>query len=84
MSPKYSCYSGSWLNVTYLKFFIKNSGHQQRWPLPLPGAILIPKDLLVVADFAELALPGVRPLDWEIWIPEDFCAWLRWVWMMRF
>jgi len=26
------------------------SGHQQRWPRPLPGAILIPPALLVVAD----------------------------------
>jgi len=28
----------------------KISGHQQRWPRPLPGAILIPPALLVVAD----------------------------------
>jgi hypothetical protein len=27
------------------------SGHQQRWPRPLPGAILRPSALLVVADF---------------------------------
>jgi hypothetical protein len=33
------------------KFFLKISGHQQRWPWPLPGAILIPPALLVVADF---------------------------------
>jgi hypothetical protein len=33
------------------KFFLKISGHQQRWPRPLPGAILIPPALLVVADF---------------------------------
>jgi hypothetical protein len=26
------------------------SGHQQRWPRPLPGAILIPPALLLVAD----------------------------------
>jgi len=26
------------------------SGHQQRWPRPLPGAILIPLVLLLVAD----------------------------------
>jgi hypothetical protein len=32
------------------KFFLKISGHQQRWPRPLPGAILIPPALLVVAD----------------------------------
>jgi hypothetical protein len=30
---------------------LKISGHQQRWPGPLPGAILIPPALLVVADF---------------------------------
>jgi hypothetical protein len=29
---------------------LKISGHQQRWPWPLPGAILIPPSLLVVAD----------------------------------
>jgi hypothetical protein len=29
----------------------KISGHQQRWPRPLPRAILIPPALLVVADF---------------------------------
>jgi hypothetical protein len=33
------------------KFFSKISGHQQRWPGPLPGAIIIPLALLVVADF---------------------------------
>ena len=27
------------------------SGHQQRWPRLLPGAILIPPALLVVADY---------------------------------
>jgi len=32
------------------KFFLKISGHQQSWPRPLPGAILIPPALLVVAD----------------------------------
>jgi len=32
------------------KFFLKISGHQQRRPRPLPGAILIPPALLVVAD----------------------------------
>ena len=32
------------------KFFLKISGHQQRWPRPLPGAFLIPPALLVVAD----------------------------------
>ena len=32
------------------KFFLKISGHQQRWPRPLPGAVLIPPALLVVAD----------------------------------
>jgi hypothetical protein len=45
-------YSDSWLNVLAIKkFFIKISGHQQRWPRPLPGAILIPPAPLVVADF---------------------------------
>ena len=29
---------------------LKISGPQQRWPRPLPGAILIPPALLVVAD----------------------------------
>jgi hypothetical protein len=29
------------------------SGHQQRMPGPLPGAIPIPPALLVVADFTE-------------------------------
>jgi ABC-type molybdate transport system permease subunit len=33
------------------KFFLKISGHQQRWPRPLQGAILIPPAPLVVADF---------------------------------
>jgi hypothetical protein len=28
----------------------KISGHQQKWPRPLPGAILIPSALLVAAD----------------------------------
>jgi hypothetical protein len=32
------------------KFFLKISGYQQRWPRPLPGAILIPPAPLVVAD----------------------------------
>jgi len=34
------------------KFFLKISGPQQRWLRPLPGAILIPPALLVVADLA--------------------------------
>jgi hypothetical protein len=33
------------------KFFLIISDHQQRWPRPLPGAILIPPALLVVADY---------------------------------
>jgi len=37
------------------KFFLKISGHQQRWSRPLPGAILILPALLVVADL-ELAI----------------------------
>jgi hypothetical protein len=32
-------------------FSLKISDHQQRWPCPLSGAILIPPALLVVADF---------------------------------
>jgi hypothetical protein len=36
---------------TEIKKILKISGHQQRWPRPLPGAILIPPALLVVADF---------------------------------
>jgi hypothetical protein len=32
------------------KIDIKISGHQQRWTRHLPGAILIPQALLVVAD----------------------------------
>jgi len=36
---------------TEIKKKLKISGHQQRWPRPLPGAILIPPALLVVADF---------------------------------
>ena len=39
------------------KFFLKISGPQQGWPRPLPGAILIPPALLVVADWA---VPGSR------------------------
>jgi hypothetical protein len=35
---------------TEIKKFLKISGHQQRWPRPFPGAILIPPALLVVAD----------------------------------
>jgi len=33
------------------KFFLKISGHQQRWPRLFPGVILIPPALLVVADW---------------------------------
>ena len=35
---------------TEIKKILKISGHQQRWPRPLPGAILIPPALLMVAD----------------------------------
>ena len=53
VSRNYLRYSDSWLNVFAIKkFFIKISGHQQRWPRPLPGAILIPPAPLVVADFS--------------------------------
>jgi hypothetical protein len=34
----------------HFKIRVKISGHQQRWSQPLPGAILIPPALLVVAD----------------------------------
>jgi hypothetical protein len=44
------------------KFFLKISGHQQRWSRPLPGAILIPPALLVVADSdIKPPLPVVDP-----------------------
>jgi len=36
---------------TEIKKILIISGHQQRWPRPLPGAILIPPALLVVADY---------------------------------
>jgi hypothetical protein len=35
---------------TEIKKILKISGHQQSWSRPLPGAILIPPALLVVAD----------------------------------
>ena len=41
---------------TEIKKFLKISGHQQRWPRPLPGAILIPPALLVVADLMHINL----------------------------
>jgi hypothetical protein len=34
------------------KFFLKISGHQQRWPRPLFGTILILPALMVAADFS--------------------------------
>jgi len=37
---------------TEIKKNLKISGHQQRRPRPLPGAILIPPALLVAADLA--------------------------------
>jgi hypothetical protein len=36
---------------TEIKKKFKISGHQQKWLRPLPGAILIPPALLMVADF---------------------------------
>jgi len=33
--------------------YLKISGPQQGWPRPLPGAILIPPALLVVADLID-------------------------------
>ena len=51
VSRKYLRYSYSGLKVLPIKkFFLKISGHQQRWSRPLPGAILILPALLVVAD----------------------------------
>jgi hypothetical protein len=44
------------------KFFLKISDHQQRWSRPLPGAILIPPALLVVADFPDTALKSQIPI----------------------
>jgi len=38
------------MNILLFSFILKISGHQQRWPRPLPGAILISPALLVVAD----------------------------------
>ena len=35
----------------YISHNLKISGPQQGWPRPLPGAILIPPALLLVADF---------------------------------
>ena len=59
MSRKYLRYSDSWLKGLLIKkFFSKISGHQQRWPRPLPGAILIPPAPLVVAD-SEVDLCGI-------------------------
>jgi hypothetical protein len=53
VSRKYLRHRYRWLKVLPIKkFFLKISGHQQRWPRPLPGAILIPPALLVVADFS--------------------------------
>jgi hypothetical protein len=39
----------------------KSSGHQQRWPRPLPEAILIPPALLLVADLVN----GMEDFRWE-------------------
>jgi hypothetical protein len=36
---------------TEIKKILIISGQQQRWPQPLPGAILIPPALLVAADY---------------------------------
>ena len=41
---------------------VKISGHQQRWLRPLPGTILIPPALLVIADFAPGLHRRVMPL----------------------
>ena len=39
------------VGVVGLMLLTQFISHQQRWPRPLPGAILIPPTLLVVADF---------------------------------
>jgi len=46
------------------KFFLKISGPQQRWPRPLPGAILIPPALLVVADYNFYTLYNLRDVKY--------------------
>ena len=46
------------------KFFLKISGRQQRWPRPLPGAILIPPALLVVADLIANSKKSGRLRSW--------------------
>jgi hypothetical protein len=51
------------------KFFLKISGHQQRWLRPLPWAILIPPALLVVADFSVLRMDKVGALQDEM-VPQ--------------
>ena len=58
---------------TEIKKFLKISGHQQRWPRPLPGAILIPPALLVVADFITNIAPGFHEVSYKrrLW-PEKF------------
>jgi hypothetical protein len=48
---------------TEIKKFLKISGHQQRWPRPLPGAILIPPALLVVADFDGFVKSRIFPFS---------------------
>ena len=48
------------------RLVLKISGHQQRWSRPLPGAILIPPALLVVADLAAIvAVSIIAGLIWH-------------------
>ena len=43
---------------------VKINGHLQRWPRPLPGAILIPLTLLEVADYPlRRTCPEVAPMS---------------------
>ena len=51
---------------------LKISGRQQRWPRPLPGAILIPPALLVVADLGYLIFyraHSLRPIGTRAYAP---------------
>jgi len=51
MSPKYSRSDDSWLSVLLIqKILFKNQRPPAEVARPLPGAILIPPALLVVAD----------------------------------
>jgi hypothetical protein len=48
--------------MSFLPFFVAEiSGPQQRWPRPLPGAILIPPPLLGAADYKNTVLTWCDP-----------------------